>query len=500
MLSVVEKMDKSADQVDRIDVEAVNSRENRSLYKAREKIFPKRAFGTFRTLKWWVMLVTLSIYYITPWLRWDRGHTAPYQAVLVDLANGRFYFFSIEIWPQEFYYVAGLLIMAGIGLFLVTSSVGRAWCGYTCPQTVWVDLFLVVERWIEGDRNARIKLDKARLSIDKFLKRLSKHTIWLLIAVATGGAWIFYFADAPTLAWNFITFNAPPVAYYTVAILTATTYVFGGLLREQVCTYMCPWPRIQAAMLDEDSLVVTYNDYRGEPRSRHRKKTEDEQPAGDCVDCNLCVAVCPVGIDIRKGQQLECITCALCIDACNSVMDKVSKPRGLISYSTLKEYNKAKAGIPSEISLRSFIRPRTIIYSLLWSCIGLVMIYMLITRQHLDINVLHDRNPIYVKLSDGSIRNGYTIKILNMDLRARSFILRAEKLPDSKLFLSGSTRHSSDGIKINVDPDAVREVKIYVIQNKSNQNRERQLFRFKVKEVGGLETSYYDAVFNGPKK
>ncbi len=492
-------METRATGVDPVEVEAVNSKEKRSLYKAREKIHPKRAFGTFRSLKWWVMLITLSIYYITPWLRWDRGHTAPDQAVLLDLANGRFYFFFIEIWPQEFYYVAGLLIMSGIGLFLVTSSIGRAWCGYTCPQTVWVDLFLVVERWIEGDRNARIKLDKAPFSISKFLKRLSKHMIWILIAITTGGAWIFYFADAPTLAWDFINFQAPYVAYYTVAILTATTYIFGGLMREQVCTYMCPWPRIQAAMLDEDSLVVTYNDYRGEPRSRHQSKAENQSQVGDCVDCNLCVAVCPMGIDIRQGQQLECITCALCIDACNSVMDKVDKPRGLISYSTLKEYNKAKSGEDTYITLRSFIRPRTLIYTALWSCIGLFMIYMLVTRQHLDINVLHDRNPIYVQLSDGSIRNGFTIKILNMDLRARSFILQTENLPNAKLFLSGSTNPTQTGIKINVEPDAVREVKVYVTQSKSDDTKERQKFRFKVKEVGGLETSFYNAIFNSPK-
>src|SRR5690606_754009 len=202
----------------------VNSARTRQpLDAARRKIFPKRVTGTFRRFKWIVLLVTLGIYYITPWLRWDRGPHAPDQAVLVDLANRRFYFFAIEIWPQEFYFVAGLLIMAGFGLFLVTSTVGRAWCGYTCPQTVWVDLFLVVERAIEGDRNARIKLDAAPLSLDKLSKRLVKHAIWLAIAVATGGAWIFYFADAPTLLVDFFTGHAAPVAYMTVAVLTATT-------------------------------------------------------------------------------------------------------------------------------------------------------------------------------------------------------------------------------------------------------------------------------------
>lgn len=304
------------------------------------KIFPKRVQGEFRRFKWIVMLITLGIYYLTPWLRWDRGPYAPDQAVLIDLANRRFYFFFVEIWPQEFYYVAGLLIMAGLGLFLVTSVAGRAWCGYTCPQTVWVDLYLVVERAIEGDRNARMKLDKGPWTFDKIWKRVAKHSIWIVIGVLTGGAWIFYFADAPKLLTDFVTGQAAPVAYFTVAILTATTYIFGGLMREQVCTYMCPWPRIQAAMLDENSLTVTYNDWRGEPRSRHSKKAiAAGETVGDCVDCNACVAACPMGIDIRDGQQLECITCALCIDACNSVMDKIDKPRGLISYATLADYD-----------------------------------------------------------------------------------------------------------------------------------------------------------------
>src|SRR5690606_13844123 len=263
-------------------------------------------------------------------------------AVLIDLANRRFYFFFIEIWPQEFFLVAGLLVMAGLGLFLLTSTIGRAWCGYTCPQTVWVDLFLAVERAIEGDRNARIRLDQGPWTARKLALRAAKHAIWLAIGVATGGAWIFYFADAPALLADFVSGQAAPVAYITVALLTATTYVFGGLMREQVCTYMCPWPRIQAAMLDEHSLTVTYNDWRGEPRSRHARRAQAAgTPVGDCVDCNACVAVCPMGIDIRDGQQLECITCALCIDACDGVMDKIGKERGLISYATLTDYNAA---------------------------------------------------------------------------------------------------------------------------------------------------------------
>ncbi|MBX3570684.1 MAG: 4Fe-4S binding protein, partial [Rhizobiaceae bacterium] len=244
-------------EIERLDAEAVNSAKVRQpLYAKRRKIFPKRASGAFRRFKWIVMAITLGIYYLTPWLRWDRGPYAPDQAVLIDLGSRRFYFFFIEIWPQEFFYVAGLLVMAGIGLFLVTSTVGRAWCGYTCPQTVWVDLFLVVERATEGDRNARMKLDAGPWTANKLARRIVKHGIWLAIAVATGGAWIFYFADAPTLLVDVVTGQAQPVAYMTIAVLTATTYTFGGLMREQVCTYMCPWPRIQAAMLDEHSLTV----------------------------------------------------------------------------------------------------------------------------------------------------------------------------------------------------------------------------------------------------
>src|SRR5690606_15054013 len=323
-------------------------------------------------------------------------------AVLIDLANRRFYFFFIEIWPQEFFLVAGLLVMAGLGLFLLTSTIGRAWCGYTCPQTVWVDLFLAVERAIEGDRNARIRLDQGPWTARKIALRTLKHAIWLAVAVATGGAWIFYFADAPTLLRDFVTGQAAPVAYTTVAILTATTYVFGGLMREQVCTYMCPWPRIQAAMLDEHSLTVTYNDWRGEPRTRGTKKAAAAgAPIGDCVDCNACVAVCPMGIDIRDGQQLECITCALCIDACNGVMDQLGRERGLISYATLADYqhnmalatgNGAHAIDPGKVrgengrisdavrkfNLRSIFRPRTFVYAGLWALVGLGLLLALL--------------------------------------------------------------------------------------------------------------------------
>jgi len=492
---MLHQAESAEEPVDRIEVEPVNKHENQKLYQARIKVFPKRVHGYFRRLKWWVMAITLGIYYVTPWLRWDRGPFAPDQAVLVDIPGRRFYFFFIEIWPQEFYFVAGLLIMAGIGLFLLTSTVGRAWCGYTCPQTVWVDLFLVVERAVEGDRNARMKLDKAPWTFDKLRKRLTKHAIWLMIAVATGGAWIFYFADAPTLAKSFIAFQAPAVAYITVGILTATTYTFGGFMREQVCTYMCPWPRIQGAMLDEDSLTVTYNAWRGEPRSRHQKTHEGGELAGDCVDCNQCVAVCPMGIDIRDGQQLECITCALCIDACNGVMDKVGKPRGLISYSTLKDYNASTREKPVHTGPKSFIRPRTIIYTAGWSLIGLAMLFVLLTRERLDLNVLHDRNPLAVTLADGTVRNGYTIKVLNMRPMPRTFTVALDGLEGAVMSWAESDAAPARSFELPVGPDKLRTIKVYVTASRDILEAEETPFDFVVSDTAGEESAREDTVF-----
>lgn len=483
-------------EVERLDVEPVNAKEKRKLFAARVKIFPKRVTGNFRNLKWLIMSATLAIYYITPWLRWDRGPHAPDQAILLDLANRRFYFFSIEIWPQEFYYVAGLLILAGVGLFLVTSTVGRAWCGYSCPQTVWVDLFLVVERWLEGDRNARIKLDKGPWSGDKIRKRVIKHFLWVLIALSTGGAWIFYFADAPTLFKNFFTLNSPFVAYATVAVLAATTYVFAGFAREQICTFACPWPRIQGAMLDEHSLVVTYNGWRGEPRTLKKKEREKlGDKAGDCVDCNACVAVCPQGIDIRDGEQLECITCALCIDACNAVMDKVGKPRGLISYATLSDHAAKKTS-----NFKSFIRPRTYIYIAFFAAICLGMLVTLLMRDRLDVSVLHDRNPQFVKLSDGSIRNGYTVKILNMIPQPRTFNISIEGIKGATMKIAGSDESASQTLKVDAEADKIKALKIYVTINNKNLSQTRSTFQFKIEDTTGEENTSYEAVFDGPRK
>jgi cytochrome c oxidase accessory protein FixG len=510
--------------IDKIDVKAVNTgaKAKGSLYTARQKIFPKRADGAFRRFKWIVMAITLGFYYLTPWLRWDRGPHAPDQAVLLDVANRRFYFFFVEIWPQEFYYVAGLLVMAGVGLFLITSVVGRAWCGYACPQTVWTDLFLVVERFIEGDRNARIKLDQGPWTLRKISLRTIKHATWIVIAIATGGAWIFYFADAPTLAWNFATFQAPFIAYATVGVLTATTYVFGGLMREQVCIYMCPWPRIQAAMLDEDSLVVTYNAWRGEPRSQGVKKAAAAGlSVGDCIDCKACVVVCPTGIDIRDGQQMECITCALCIDACDDVMEKLGRPNGLISYSTLRDYNHnlgmacSAPGVcdPARVrdssgnfvpgikhfDWRIFVRPRTLIYLGAWSLIGFGLLIALLVRDRLEVNVQHDRNPVAIKLSDGSVRNGYTIKLLNMVPEPRSIQLSIEGLPGAEMTIAGLDEVMGRSADIPVEPDKLRALHVLLTVPPQLLQAGETPFNIIAADKQSFETDSYSATFEVPE-
>lgn len=436
-------------------IEAVNAPNVIPLYEARVKVQPKLVHGTFRRAKWIVMAITLSIYYFTPWLRWDRGPHLPDQAVLLDFPGRRFYFFFLEIWPQEFYYITGLLILAAIGLFLVTSLAGRVWCGYTCPQTVWTDLFILIERMVEGDRSARIRLDRSPWSFDKLWRKSVKHVLWMAVAVATGGAWIFYFADAPTLALDLFRFQAPYMAYIFIALFTFTTYTLGGIAREQVCIYMCPWPRIQGAMFDEHSFLVSYKADRGEPRGPHKKGTSWDG-RGDCIDCAQCVAACPVGIDIRDGMQLECIQCALCIDACNEVMDRVGRPRGLIGYDTVGNQERRAAGLTPKLNL---VRPRTIVYAAALVVVGTVMLVALMSRQTLEVNVLRDRNPLFVVLSDGSIRNGYSLKIINKDAQPRIVRIGVEGLDDLRLTAS---ENDGDPSLVEVGADTLKSVKLFV--------------------------------------
>ncbi|MDJ0822720.1 MAG: cytochrome c oxidase accessory protein CcoG [Paracoccaceae bacterium] len=465
-----------------------------SLYAAREPIFPKRVSGSFRNLKWVLMIVMLGIYYVTPWLRWDRGPQLPDQAVLLDLANRRFFFFWIEIWPHEFYFVAGLLIMAGLGLFLFTSALGRVWCGYACPQTVWTDLYIAVERWIEGDRNARLRLHRQKkMDFRKLRLRLTKWVIWLLIGLATGGAWVFYFTDAPTLAVDLVTGQAHPIAYTTMFILTATTFFFGGFAREQICIYACPWPRIQAAMMDEDTLTVAYRDWRGEPRGKHRK-AEGADELGDCIDCMACVNVCPMGIDIRDGQQLECITCALCIDACDEMMDKVGKPRGLIDYMALSDEPRERAGEKPRSPWFHIFRVRTMMYTTLWAVVGLGLLFALFIRSDIEMTVAPVRNPTFVTLSDGSIRNTYDVRLLNKHGEDRPFRVSLTGHPTLRVQLEGTPYETVD---VPANETFLQRVYVIAPPQSDPAAAERTDFRFWVEDLTNGDRAYNDTVFNG---
>jgi len=486
----------AAPGVAQLDAEAVNTAADRNLYAAREKVYPKLAHGKFRTIKWGVMAVTLGVYYLLPWLRWDRGPNLPDQAFLIDFANQRIYMFWLDIWAQELYFITGILVVSALGLFLVTAFAGRVWCGYACPQTVWTDLMIAIERLWQGDRNARMRLDKKPWSFDKIWRKAGTHISWLIVALATGGAFVFYFRDAPTLAVELVNGTAPAIAYVFLGIFTGTTYLLGGIAREQVCIYMCPWPRIQGAMFDSDSLLITYRDYRGEPRGPH-KKGESWEGRGDCIDCKQCVAVCPTGIDIRNGPQLECIQCALCIDACDEVMDKVGRPRGLIAYDTFRNIEAAKSGESAPIRL---IRPRTMLYAGLIVLVLGIMTLGLMNKSVVEMNVLRDRNPLFTQLSDGGIRNRYTVKILNKRYEARSFTLAAQGLPAANVEVVGFEGEASP--RIEVPASDVRALRVYVTVPRSGLSKldgSETLFRFAIKDTRSDTRSSVGTTFRSPQ-
>ncbi len=482
------------------DVLSRDEQKQQPLYAGRVQVHPKAVSGSVRRIKWAILIGLLGLYYLAPWIRWDRGSGAPDQAFLIDMPNRRAYFMWIEIWPQEVYYLAGLLILGAFALFMATAIGGRVWCGFTCPQTVWTDLYMWVERLIEGDRNARMKLDRQPWSARKARLRATKHGVWLLIAFLTGGAWIMYFQDAPTLVGEFFVGESSASVYFFVGLFTFTTYLLAGWAREQVCTYMCPWPRFQSALLDDDSLVVTYQKWRGEPRGKH-KKGEPWEGRGDCVDDKLCVAVCPTGIDIRDGLQLECIGCGLCVDACNNVMDKVGRPRGLIRFDSERNQRRQAAGEPPVSRMGRLVRARTIIYAVLVTVIASVLLVSLSTRASLDINVLHDRNPLFVRLSDGSIRNGFTLKILNMTPEARAYGLAMAGLPEGAAYtVVGQEEQAPDAVELTAAPDTVGTYRLHVTVPPGSLTGAAEPFEFVLTEAETGETARQDAVFRGPER
>ena len=468
------------------------------LYVPHKKVYPQRVVGRFRTIKWAVLIVTLGIYYLLPFVRWDRGPNAPSQAVLIDFPTGRFYFFFIEIWPQEVYYFTGLLVLAAFALFLMNAVAGRVWCGYLCPQTVWTDLYLLVERRIEGDRRERILLDEGPWTFDKAMRKTAKHAAWLVIAWWTGGAWVLYFADAPTLVRELATFQAPAAAWIAIALLTFTTYSLAGHMREQVCIYMCPWPRIQAALTDEQALNVTYRYDRGEPRMSYKKSVAlraKGEPAGDCIACSQCVAVCPTGVDIRDGSQLACIQCGLCIDACTNVMQKLSRPVGLISYDNDLNVLRRMEGKPEAFNI---VRPRTILYVMLIAVVSLLIVGTLATRRDVGVNVIHDRNPIFVRLANGAIRNGYTVRVLNKELERRQYQLAVEGLEGAEPDVVGATLDAAGKPRFEVGPDQTLELRLLVTTHQPLPAHASIPIVVRVTDVASGESAEAHDHFRGP--
>ena len=464
------------------------------LYANRVRVYPKIVHGPVRRFKWAVLIACLCVYYLLPWLRWQRAPEQPNQAVLLDVYNERFYLFNLELWPQDIWLLAGLLIIGAVGLFLVTSLVGRIWCGYTCPQTVWTDLFMWVERLIEGDRNERMQRDAEPVSFDSAWRKIAKHTVWLGIAFWTGGAWIMYYVDAPRVTVAFWTGMASTQVYFFTGLFTFFTYALAGWAREQVCTFMCPWPRFQSAMLDDQSFTVTYQGWRGEPRVRG-KRHADAQPAGDCIDCGACVTACPTGIDIRDGIQLECINCGLCIDACNHVMERTGQKPWLITWDTLARQAAKKAGQHEPIRL---LRPRTVIYV---SALVIAMIALsvaLLTRSTLGLSVQRDRAPLFVPLADGSLRNGYTVKIANKTQGAANFELTLDNLPGAVMAIAEEESKAAPVLNMAVPADQVATFRVLVTARPTSLPDGSRPVEFRLRNTTGAAQTVYNSIFMGP--
>jgi len=399
------------------------------LYEARTHIYPRSVSGRFRRLKWGVLVLAYGVYFLLPWLRWERSVGAD-QAVLFDLAGRKFYLFDLVVHPQDIFWLAGLLMIAAYLLFFVTGLAGRVFCGYFCFQTLWTDVYILIERMVQGERPARIRLARQPWNAAKWLKIGLTHLLWLSMSFLTGLTFVLYWGDAPQLVVDFFAGRAPFAAYATALFLTTTTYVMAGIAREQVCTYMCPYARFQAVMFDKDTLIVSYDQARGEGSSGRAKlgygrKTQDDRRQagiGDCIDCGYCVQVCPTGIDIRNGLQIQCISCALCIDACDTIMDSLGWQQGLVGYTSQRKLETGR-------QLR-LLRPKVIGYASVLILAIAALVWSVSQQAAFDLAVAQVRQPIYVQLSDGRIQNSYEIKVNNKTNRAMTLRFSSRGLPD----------------------------------------------------------------------
>ncbi len=474
-----------------------------SLYADHVKAYPRFLNkGTYRRIKWLAMVAFFLIYWGAPWLRWSRGIGAPDQAILVDLPGRRAYFFFIEIWPQEVYYLTGLLIIAALTLFFVSALLGRVWCGFGCWQTLYTDLFVWIEEVFQGGRRERMLLDKAPWSIGKLWRKAATHASWLVISALVGYGFVAYFDNVPTLTRDMLTGQASTNAYGFMALIGGFCYLLAGYAREQVCIYMCPYSRFQSAMFDEHSMIVSYEAWRGEPRGvlkgsiRGRQADEVFAERGHCVDCKMCVQVCPTGIDIRNGSQLACIGCALCVDACNSVMDRLGLPRGLISYDSV--YNQQARAVGDTTTRTKVLRPRVYVYVAVISLVASVMAYSLATRKTYDINVLHDRAPVYVEIAGNRVRNGYTVKILNMVRHDGHYRLTLDGLDTATMSVIGVDGDGLKAVELEVPSDSVGTFRVFVTAPRASLKGKKTDLTLVVRNLDTGKVVRHENLFAGP--
>ncbi len=424
--------------------------EQDSLYAKREEIYPREVHGIFASWRVAMVFLTLGLYYILPWINWGEGR----QALLFDLPNRKFNIFMMTLWPQDLIYLSALLIISALGLFLFTSVGGRLWCGYACPQTVWTEVFLWIERKIEGSRPQRMKLGKSPWNFNKVMKKGGKHLVWIVFSLWTGFTFVGYFSPIRELAVDFINWDLGPWETFWIFFYAFATYGNAGWLREQVCIYMCPYARFQSVMFDNNTLIISYDEMRGNPRGARKRGKEKPADKGDCIDCGLCVQACPTGIDIRDGLQYQCIACAACIDACDDVMEKMDYPKGLIRYTTLNEVKGNGLHI---------FRPRVFVYSAILTGLVIAMVWSLATRIPVGVDIARDRNILYREAPNGDLENVFTVKVMNQDDKAHSFVITIEGMPGAVLDLDEPQTYVESGeigdtlIRVRAAEDVIKE-------------------------------------------
>ncbi|MEW6169479.1 MAG: cytochrome c oxidase accessory protein CcoG [Pseudomonadota bacterium] len=473
-----------------------------SFYQSAAKIYPREVWGRYARLRLSAMLALLGVYYIVPWLSWNGA-----PLVLFDLPARRFHIFGLTLVPQDFYLLTAMLAMAAFTLFFFTTLAGRLWCGYACPQTVWTEAFMWIERYIEGDRHARIRLDRSPWNAAKVLRKGGKHLLWALFALYTGLSFVAYFVPAPELFASALAFELSGWALFWTLFYGFATWGNAGFLREQVCKYMCPYARFQSAMFDKDTLIIAYDERRGEPRKskaraarleaagRRLQVAEDGaslqsaagnlQPPpfaqGDCIDCSICVQVCPMGIDIRNGLQYECIACAACVDACNNVMDSVGKPRGLIRYTSDRFEATGRFHI---------LRPRMIGYGIVWLLVVAAFGVLVLTRSPITFDVVRDRKQLYRELVDGSIENVYSVKLSNKTDRAHRYALSAQ--------LAGGAAVALEPDRIEVGAGEHRSVTVAARAAEAPAGVSK--LRFEVRALDAEQADDHEATFLAPAR